>query len=237
MLTSISDSSEKRKSELADSSLTLVSECASVVAVAQRSAEWQDRAIENYVRDRLYRETEGKRGVAAKIVKATGLTSAHISNARRGITGVGPELAGEMAIYWGLGTRSGLEAVAFEWYAAQEAAGNVDTKGTVPQPVIAPTESDSEPPTSDPMPNRLIVRQSSDYHSKYKPEVRDLFEGWTNHGGDFKSPHEWQDLLDRMAKAFDEVGLKNVPAFLRAMGFLSAGEPDRPRESKVMPRE
>jgi transcriptional regulator with XRE-family HTH domain len=92
------------------------------------------------------------------------------------------------------------------------------------------------PPTTGPMrddyPNRLTVRQHPEY-ANYHPRVREIFEGWPQQGGDFKDPHLWQDLLDRIDSAYHRVGDTDVIAFLRAVGWASAGEPDEARKEKA----
>jgi len=58
-------------------------------------------AVAEYVQDRLVRETQASRGVAAEIARRTGFSSAHVANAKNHGT-VGPDFEIAIASYWGM---------------------------------------------------------------------------------------------------------------------------------------
>lgn len=70
-----------------------------------------------YVRQRLREECK-ERGTATKISRATGFSSAHLTNIQKEDRGVGDEFARAMATYWGR-SYSELEDEAQAWYASQ----------------------------------------------------------------------------------------------------------------------
>lgn len=75
-------------------------------------------SISKYVRQRLTGECQSGRGKAAEIARATGLSTAHITNIQKSERGVGDDAARALGTYWGLSFAQ-LEEEALRWMAAQ----------------------------------------------------------------------------------------------------------------------
>ncbi len=85
----------------------------------------QRRAVAAYVRQRLRAECATERGVAARIAKATGFTSAHLTNVQKAERGIGDDFAHAIGTYWGM-TYQQLEDEAQRWAAEHLPVEDVD---------------------------------------------------------------------------------------------------------------
>lgn len=85
------------------------------MAVARQARGEERQAVSAYVVDRLEAECSAERGVASAIARATGFSTAAITNVRKRERGVGDDLARALGRYWGFPSYGDLESEALRW--------------------------------------------------------------------------------------------------------------------------